>query len=451
MSRSQLTLVALQATILICAILATGCGDSGPAYQGKAIAFVNGARLEADDLVAALSSTLDSAGAEDTVRGILDVMILNELYVQEAERLGLETDIRVLYEMEEKGLVTQELYNEVVAKGNTLTDAELRDAHELLKMENHIKVIEVQEEETALRALGGLEQGVEFETLAVRYSTDRTGRFGGDRGYMPELAIEEPMRSEVRGLEPGGITKPVPLMRGYQIVKLVDRRKADPAPPPLEEMREQLEMSLKQQRRRRLANGFLNDLRSRLTYNQEGLDILCRPVDSITEQEQEVCVATRDNTKYVKVGRLLNIARRFPATLDTAMKKYTIRREIEEDLLYEDALDKGLDKLPHVAEKLERKRKSLLRSALYEKQVEAKAVVADGEVRTYFEMNRDNYPTSDFGSVEDLIRRRLKAQREQELEQDYAAGLRAKAEIAVDEAVVKAIVKDILDEKKEQQ
>lgn len=412
---------------------------------------VNGVRLEAEELVAALPGTLDSTGAEDTVRAILDVMIANELYLQEAERLGLETDIRVRYEMEEKGLVTQELYNEVVAEGNKLTDAELREAHELLKTENRIKVIEVQDEKTALRVLGELGQGVEFETLAVRYSTDRTGRFGGDRGYMPELAIEEPMRSEVRYLEPGGITKPVPTMRGYQIVKLVDRRKADPAPPPLEEMREQLEMSLKQQRRRRLANEFLNDLRSRLTYNQEGLDILCRPVDSITEEEQEVCVAVRDNTKYVKVGRLLNIARRFPVTLDTAMKKYTIRREIEEDLLYEDALDKGLNKLPHVAEKLERKRKSLLRSALYEKEVEAKAVVADEDVRNYFETNRDNYPTSDFGSVEGLIRRRLRAQQEQELEQKYTAGLRAKAEVDVDEAVVTEIVGYILDEKKEQQ
>jgi parvulin-like peptidyl-prolyl isomerase len=451
MSRSFLTSVAVPAAVLVGAILTAGCGGPGSAYRGKAVATVNGVRVPADELVAALPSALDSASAEDTVRAILDVMILNELYVQEAERLGLETDIRIRYEMEEKGLVTQELYNEVVARGNTLTDAELRDAHELLKTENHIKVIEVQDEKTALRIAGELGQGAEFETLAVRYSTDRTARLGGDRGYMPELAIEEPMRSEVRELDPGGITRPVRTMRGYQIVKLVDRRKADPAPPPLEEMREQLEMSLKQQQRRRLANEFLNDLRSRLTYNQEGLDILCKPVDSITGEEQEVWVATRDNTKYVKVGRLLNIARRFPATLDTAMKKYTIRREIEEDLLYEDALEKGLNKLPDVAEKLEQKRKSLLRSALYEKEVEDKAVVTDAEVRAYFEMNRDNYSTSDFGSVEGLIQRRLKAQREQEIEQNLAAGLKAKAEIVVDEAVVKAIVRDMLDVKKEQQ
>jgi len=451
MSRSQPVSVAIQAAVLAGAVLAAGCGGSGPSYSGKAVATVNGVRLEADDLVAALPGALDSTAVEDTVRALLDVMIRNELYVKEAERLGLETDIRVRYEMEEKGLVTQELYNEVVARGNELTEDELREAHELLKTENHIKLIEVQEEETALRVLGELEQGVEFETLAVRYSTERSGRFGGDRGYMPELAIEEPMRSEVRELEPGGVTKAVPTMRGYQIIKLVDRRQADPQPPPLEEMRDQLEMSLKQQRRRRLANEFLKDLRSRLTYNQEGLDILCRPVDSITREEQEVCVAVRDNTKYVKVGRLLNIARRFPVTLDTAMKKYTIRREIEEDLLYQDALDKGLNKLPQVAEKLGRKRKSLLRSALYEKEIEARAEVTDGEVRSYFETNRDNYPTSDFAAVEGLIRRRLKAQREQEIELEFLADLKAKAEITVDESVVEEIVRHILDEKKEQQ
>ena len=78
-------------------------------------------------------------------------------------------------------------------------------------------------------------------------------------------------------------------------------------------------------------------------------------------------------------------------------------------------------------------------------------MVTDAEVRAYFEMNRDNYSTSDFGSVEGLIQRRLKAQREQEIEQNLAAGLKAKAEIVVDEAVVKAIVRDMLDVKKEQQ
>jgi len=243
----------------------------------------------------------------------------------------------------------------------------------------------------------------------------------------------------VLAMESGRHSGPVGFGRNFQVVMLLERRPADPPPPPLGEMKQELEFRLKQQQRRRLANEYLNRLRDRLEFDDRGLDVLCKPVDSITDAEKEVPVAVKDKSKYVKVGRMLTVARRFPAGIDTAMRKYAIRRAIEEDLIYEDGLERNLDKLPGVREQVEEKRRNLLYEALFKKEILDKVAVGDDEVRAYFEQNRGNYPGGDLGSVASLIRNRLFEARRDSLFPLYRAGLRAGARIRVDEAVLRSI------------
>ena len=177
---------------------------------------------------------------------------------------------------------------------------------------------------------------------------------------------------------------PVLVDNGWQILLLVETRPNEQAPP-LGEFRQELEMRLKQQRRRELAQRFLADLRARLEYNPQGLEILkTRPVDSITDAEKEVPVAVKDGTKYVKVLRLLKVAARFPPDLDTAMKTYAVKREIEEDLIYQEALGRKLDRKPEVREQLARKRDDLLYQALFKKEVSDSLSVTNGDVFAYW-------------------------------------------------------------------
>jgi peptidyl-prolyl cis-trans isomerase C len=410
----------------------------------RAVASVNGVAVTVADVTAALPNNLDSTRADTVKRQVLDNLVTKKLFVQEATRLGLDKDPDVEYqvELEQKALVNQLLYDTIVASGNKLTDMEVQSAYKLLQTEAHVRIISVPEESTARRLVAELDKGAPFETLAVRFSRHGSAVKGGDIGFVSYLYLPEPLRTRVMVLKPGEHTAPTAGDAGWEIAQVVETRPANPSPPPLGEYRQELEFRLKQQRRRELATQYLTDLRGRLTYNPEGLDILCKPLDSITEQEKDVAVCVKDKARYVKVTRLLNVAARFPALLDTAMKKYTVRRTIEEDLIYEDALARGLDKAPGVQERLKRKREDVLYQTLVKKEIVDKISVSDSDVMDYYRSNRQNFTSQDSTRVAGMIRSRLQGERKDAALAEYIAALKGKAQIKINEAVLKSVNKD---------
>lgn len=342
--------------------------------EEQVVCRVNGWPITASELAAALPYAPDSLlGEEGTKRRVLNDLVIRELIIREAEKRGLDKDIAYQMELDKKKLLIQELYNSVVAPGDRLTELELAAAYRMLQSESHMQIIAVAEESLARRLWSELAAGVPFETLAVRFSQHPSAPAGGDIGFLPELALEEPARSAVLALSPGQWTRPVKSGDEYRIVRVLERRPADPAPPPYQEMKRELSINIRRQQRRRLADEYVARLRSRLQYNERGLDILCKPVDSILPEEMEEWVAIRDSAKYVKVSRLLGLARRFPASLDTAMRKYAIRREIEDDLMYDDARQRGLDRGAEIRRQLEARRRTLLYQELYRREVVAAA------------------------------------------------------------------------------
>jgi hypothetical protein len=217
---------------------------------------------------------------------------------------------------------------------------------------------------------------------------------------------------------------------------------ANPGPPPLTQYRPEFERKLKQLQRRELANQYMAELRSRITYNPEGLDILCKPVDSITEADKSVAVAYKDKSKYVKVTRLLPVAARFPVMLDSAMKKYAVRRYIEEDLMYEDALRMGLEKAPDIVRQLAAERENVLYKALFKKEITDKLIVTDADVMEYFQQHRENLTTPDTNQVANMIRSRLLTERRDARLQAYVAELKAKAKITINQAALAVVKKE---------
>lgn len=340
----------------------------------QAVAVVNGEGITVAEIAAMLPENLDSLRADTVKKQVLDGAITRKLFAQEAKREGLDKDAEYqVEELEQKALVNQRLYDAITAAGNQVTEMGLQSAYRLLQTEVHLHLISVPDESLARRLAAELDQGAVLESLAVKFSKHATAAKAGNVGFVPLLYIDEPLRTRVMVLKPGQHTQPTLQDNAWQIVMVSETRPADPAPPPLGEYRQELEYRLKQQQRRQMANQYLADLRARLTYNPAGLDILCKPVDSITAAEKEVAVAYKDKAQFVKVTRLLSVAARFPPALDTAMKKYAVRRAIEEDLIYDDALRRGLDKLPDIKLRLKAKREDVLYKALFKKEISDQA------------------------------------------------------------------------------
>jgi len=425
-------------TILAALTLVACAGRPGR----QVVAVVNGEAITAADVAAMLPYNLDSLRADTVKKQVLDGIITRKLFAQEAKREGMEKSAEYEVELEQKALVNQRLYDTITAAGNRVNEMELQSGYKLLQTEAHLRLISVPDESLARRLAAELDQGAVFESLAARYSKHVTAAKAGDAGFAPLLSIDAPLRTRVMVLKPGQHTQPTPLGNAWQIAMLVEMRPASPGPPPLGEYRQEFEQRLKQLRRRELANEYMTGLRRRITYNPAGLDIMCKPLDSITEADREVAVAYKDKAQYVKVARLLSVAARFPASLDTAMKKYAVRRAIEEDLMYEDALRLGLNKAPDIARQLAAKREDVLYKALFKREISDKLVVSEAEVMDYFRQNRQNFPSPDSTRVAGMIRSRLLTERREARMQEYLAGLKAKAKMTIDRAALAALKKE---------
>jgi peptidyl-prolyl cis-trans isomerase C len=426
--------------IYLLAVLAlVACAGSS---SRQVVAVVNGEKITAVDVAAMLPQNLDSMRADTVKKQVLDNIITRKLFAQEAKREGMEKDAEYQVELEQKSLVNQRLYDTVTAPGNRLTEAEIQAAYKLLQTEAHLKVIAVPEESLARRLSAELDQGAVFDSLASRYSKLPSAIKGGDAGFSPLLYIEEPLRTRVMALQPGQRSEPTRITNTWQIAELVETRPASPGPPPLDQYRPEFERKLMSLRRREIANQYLARLRDRIVYNPEGLDIMCKPVDSITEADKAVAVAYKDKSKYVKVARLLPVVARFPVALDTAMKKYAVRRAIEEDLMYEDALRMGLDKSPDIVRQLAARREAVLYNALFKKEITDPVAVSDADVLDYFRQHRDDFTSPDSSQVTGMIRNRLLNELRDARMQEYVAGLKAKAKIKIDEAALAAVKKE---------
>lgn len=423
---------------LLIGLLLAGCDESQ-----RPVATVNGEVITAAALARRLPPNLDTTAKAESIKlATLNSLIDKRLLIQEALRRGLEKNIEYQLELDKKFLVLQRLYDAVTEAARRPTDAELRQAYELLKTEAHLRLITVATESLAKLVSAELAAGAPFESVAARYSSHPSADAGGDIGFVSPFYLDEQLRGLVGKLKDGERTQPVKVADGWQIVQVLERRQASPAPPSLDDkdFREQLRARLAQQRRRAVAEKYLADMRARITYNEPGVQILMfRPVDSLSEEEKAVPVAIKDGKKYVKVERLLRVARGFPVQLDTALKRYAIRREIEEDLMYEDGLKRGLDKLPRVAAELAERRDDLLYQLVYQQEVADRACVTDEEIRQYYDANRQKYVEPDFERLKSLIRNELERERVTARQKEYFAELRSQAKITIDEKALRSV------------
>lgn len=423
--------------LLLAALGAAGCA-SDPGR--RVVARVNDRTLTASELVALLPDRVDPTRNDSTLkRRQLEDLIIKELVAQEAERRGLDEFTAHHEELGLRSYLIQELYRHVTAAGREITPAGLDSAYRELATETRLRIIEVEAESTARAVEDELARGVAFESLAVRWSVLPNAAAGGDVGWLPGVWLETPLKPLVEGLEPGDHTPAVFVRDRWQLVKLEGRREADPPPPPLEQIRGELLVRLRQFRQQLLAQEYQSRVRRRLEFVPEGVAVITKPVDSITPAEKEIPVAIRDGEKYVKVGRLIHVLRRFTPALDSAMRRYAVERELQEDLMYEEALALGLDRLPSLRDSVARYRRRLLNQALYQQAVVESVSVSAEEVRAWFETNRADFPGAGFETAAAQIEARLLNERRAEARRALVERLRAAATVKIEERVLRGI------------
>jgi len=220
------------------------------------VAIVNGKPVPTSR-VDALAQQLARAGrpvSPEMMGQIKDEVIARELFVQEAQKLGLDAseDFKSQMELTRQAILIRELFA-TFQKNNPVTDAEIKAEYDKFAAANSGKEyrarhILVEKEDQAKAIIASLKKGAKFEDIAKKQSKDPgSGANGGDLDWASAGSYVKEFSDAMVKLGKGKITEtPVKSQFGYHVIRLDDVR--DAQLPKLDDVKPQIAQQLGQQK-----------------------------------------------------------------------------------------------------------------------------------------------------------------------------------------------------------
>lgn len=228
---------------------------------------VNGKPLSSElyeDYVKALTQGKSSADLSPEDREqIKENLVRLELVAQQAEKDGLTKDPEIASRLQLARMnLLQQASAQRYLKDRAPTEAELRAEYQVQLessplVEYHARHILVSSEDVAQKIIGQLGGGMDFATLAKRFSSDKTSAAkGGDLDWFAPNAMVKPFSDAVAMLKNGEYTKtPVQTQFGWHVIQLLGSR--DRAPPAFEAVQDQLRQIVQRKKYQAYADELL--------------------------------------------------------------------------------------------------------------------------------------------------------------------------------------------------
>ena len=241
-------LPAVAAAVMLCTLAPLASAQNVAIVNGKAVPT---ARLEA------LADQVARAGrpVNPEMQGQLrDEVIAREVFMQEAQKLGLDTSTEYKNQMElaRQTILIRELFA-THQKANPVTDADIKAEYDKFAAANSGKEFKarhilVDKEDEARAIIAQLKKGGKFEDIAKKSSKDPgSGANGGDLDWAGASNYVAEFGDALNKLTKGKITEtPVKTQFGYHIIRLDDVREAKL--PALDEVKPQISQQLQQQK-----------------------------------------------------------------------------------------------------------------------------------------------------------------------------------------------------------
>jgi peptidyl-prolyl cis-trans isomerase C len=236
--------------------MVTLLGGMTLAAQAQNVAIVNGKAVP-QSRVEALSQQVTRSGRQVTPemqQQIKDEVIAREIFIQEAQKMGLDTtgDFKAQMELARQTILIRELFTEY-QKSHAVSDDEIKAEYDKFAAANSGKEyrarhILVEKESEAKAIIAQLKKGGKFDEIAKKSSKDPgSGAKGGDLDWAPASNYVAEFSSALTALNKGQLTDtPVKSQFGYHIIRLDDVR--DAQLPKLEEVKAQVSQQLQQQK-----------------------------------------------------------------------------------------------------------------------------------------------------------------------------------------------------------
>jgi peptidyl-prolyl cis-trans isomerase C len=377
----------------------------------------------------------------------LTKLINRHLFIQEAKRRGFTQKAEPSFELYKKTMLVNKLKNQAIKEKAKVTQPEVKKLYDILPVDVHLKVITVPTQAEAESVEKQLKEGTSFEDCARKFSRHPSGTNGGDVGFGKLAFLPAPIRNVLKTLKPGDLTNPIQTYDGYYIIQLVDKNQVAVKSFEAEEF--ELRKFLEQQKAKELHYQFFAQLNSRLTYNNKALQVFNQPVAEITEEEKELWVVKKDETLMVRVKSLLPVAEKFNPAIGAELRAITIKKEIEDDMIYQEAKQQGLDQDPAFIREMNNILDDLLYQVLYEEEIAKPTSVSESEILAYFDNNKSNYPTGWNESVRSIIQNRILTERKNSAEKLFTERLATNTKIEINQPLLKSLINSEKSEKEQ--
>ena len=195
-------------------------------------------------------------------RDILDSMVIQQLLIQEAYDKNiddLEEVNRLVLGNKEKFLLDV-LYQRAIEDNVNVTDKDIEDFYGKLDYRIKASHILLPSKDSADLILDSLQNGGNFEDLAVHFSKDPSAQQNrGDLGFFTWGQMVPEFQDVVFNMNPGDVSKPFETRYGWHIVKVVEREPND-LRGTLEESKDQIRTAIERVKRDSLTEDFKESL-----------------------------------------------------------------------------------------------------------------------------------------------------------------------------------------------
>ena len=230
------------------------------AVQAQNIAVVNGKavpKARVDALMTQITKQAAARGQQlppDIDRLVRDKVVLDEMFIQEAEKRGLaaSADYKAQMEIARQTILVQALLSDYEKK-NPVSEADTKAEYDKFKAQSsgteyRARHILVETEDEAKALIAQIKAGAKFEDLAKKNSKDPgSGEHGGDLDFAAPSAYVPEFSQALVKLKKGEMTEtPVKTQFGYHIIQLMDTREAQF--PAYADVKTQIQQRLTQQK-----------------------------------------------------------------------------------------------------------------------------------------------------------------------------------------------------------
>jgi len=266
------------AAVILCLVAMVGCKSQGPSTdagkkekKGQVLAEVNGAVITTDDFKKELEILppylKQMAATPDGQKEMLDSMVVRELVMQDAQKMGIDKSPEVAAKMEDmkKRVIVEAYLKKKVEEQVKLSDADLQKFYDQnkdkFKAGEQVRAshILVKTEKEAQDVQAQLKAGAKFEDLAKKVSVDPAGQKGGDLGWFGKGNMIPDFEKVAFSLKEGETSGIVKTKFGYHIIKLTGKRPAGILP--FADVKEQLKASLMPEKQQEVFKKVKDDLK----------------------------------------------------------------------------------------------------------------------------------------------------------------------------------------------